>query len=183
MTTLGGSAKSGMYYVYRGGGGGKDKKETIRVYCDMDADGGGWAGIMNAVAQEDGLSGVKGFAKQWPPINSMASSVSDWESGTQELVRGAAIGEWIKASEKNGYTYSEIRFRCKSDGHVVDIKSTSDDVLAFFTNGVKRASPPDACNSEVLDGDTGSTLGSNCKYWGSSYADRKVTTHTQTWGK
>lgn len=156
----------------------------------MVADGGGWAGIMNVVAQADGDAGIGGLSES--SVNAaFPVALAAWSSGTQNLVKGPTVGTWLSDSAVNGYTYSEIRYRCKrqSDGMVVDIKSTSADVLAYFTSDPRvyadnYARAPDACNSKALDGDGGSTLGSNCKYWGSTYVGkgRTVTPHQQVWG-
>lgn len=171
-------AKSGKYFIITH----EDTQGGLEVYCDMDVDGGGWLGVVNIVAQDDSTVSLK---NAFPLQNSVEKTISKaWREGVTPSVRAGSIGQLMSyGAKQGGAKYSEIRFRCerKSDSHVVDIASTSP--LEFFTGGLKSTAVPDACDgTRTLPGDTGSTLGKNCKFWGTKKESRKTVAHTSTWG-
>jgi len=147
-----GNLKSGLFDIRVG-------DETIKMFCDMESDGGGWLMVGSASVKKEEESGEVFYSNILSEDYHQLSNVTTGRF-LMDIVQLATV-----------YPVEEIRFSCSKDYHKrkVNIKTTKTELGKAAVDWLlKRKSwipKPKSCGSFVPLPDDNSFLGQNCARW------------------
>ncbi|XP_028406449.1 uncharacterized protein LOC114528938 [Dendronephthya gigantea] len=144
------SLGNGEYWI-------KLDNKTLKVYCDMKSDGGGWTLVTNLVVNQS--KGMDVF------LTDDYKQISEYKN--QKL----AISTYALHDLASNMSFNQLRFFCrkKTVGRVFDIATNKtnnlgQEVIKYFT--AQTNTLPKSCGSYYRLPDDNSTMASQCAQWG-----------------
>ncbi|XP_028406453.1 uncharacterized protein LOC114528942 [Dendronephthya gigantea] len=139
--------------------------ESVKLFCDMKADGGGWTLVSNLV-----LNQPRGM--DW-------SLGNDYQQISEYETRKLALSTYVLHVLRSKMSFNQLRFFChkKNPGRVFDIATNKtnnlgQEVIKYFT--AQTNTLPKSYGSYYRLPDDNSMLASQCSQWGREWGKFKV---------